>query len=218
MQRCDRIHYPPCKSHFMQEASSILGTVADLVAIGGFFSAVALWFYSVRGKLNKIESIDGRLMVVEEKVTRLESTDKKLSQLIAILVTQNTINGESVGKLVSSFSPLKLTDAGKDALNQSGLGEFMLANKDVLIAEVLKREPKDAYSIQQESMDIAREMTDMQIMDQAVVAQMRQFAFSKGMNVLSILTAAGIMLRDMVLEHKGIPIEEVDKHTPHPEA
>lgn len=112
--------------------------------------------------------------------------------------------------LMQSNSPLGLTPFGE------GISLALEANKtfekyaEKLVAEVEKMSPDNAYDIQKCSLEVARSKL-LSMVEEKELAKIKQEAFDRGILAEDILNIFGLLLRNHVLNKKGIPLAEVDK-------
>ena len=92
-------------------------------------------------------------------------------------------------------SPLSLTDRGKKLLKESGLEEYIGQNKE----ELLKY-----FDGIDNPLDIQTRAKDVMVEKIRENKRARDYTYNEGINELEIEIAAGIALRDVVLEHKKI--------------
>jgi len=101
-----------------------------------------------------------------------------------------------------SASPLSLTPVGKTMLQESGLKDFIDANKDELIKNVESQKPQTNYDAEAISRSVM-----LSLSDDPRLNTVKDYAFQNGKDLTMMLMAGGIYLRDMVFS-KNITITE----------
>lgn len=145
-------------------------------------------------KICKIEGLAEKVVVMGTKV-----------DLIYQLVNPN--------RPVAAMSPISLTDIGKQIAANINAENLVGRNRDRLIAAVEMESPKNAYDIQMAAMKVAREKM-LPMLNESELLAVKQEAYNRGLLVEDVLSVFGVLLRNIVLEKKGIPIADVDRHVP----
>lgn len=99
---------------------------------------------------------------------------------------------------VKSMSPLSLTEVGQKIINKIG-------------ADKIFNTYKTTYDIQMFSMKIAKEKLP-NLINEAELNAMKQEAYDNGILLEDVFSIFGILLRNYILNEKGIPVAEVDNH------
>lgn len=160
--------------------------------IGGGF---AIFFIFIGVYWHKFQCVEKDLPLLKEQ---LEAIRKLLFQLVTHLKGQVNIP-ES---FVQSFSPNSLTDAGIKMMEESGLKNIIDTHKDSFIKEVESKKPPTNYDIEQLCCDILLSHKDDELFKPT-----KEYAFNHGIDLILMLYAAAIYLRDLVLS-KNISIKE----------
>lgn len=113
------------------------------------------------------------------------------------------LEGFKDGLLITQQSPLALTETGEKVLEESGGKEYLEDHKDRLIAEFSKT--KNAFDIQEKARDVVR-----QEMERDAFEKIKEYLFREGKSARDIELVMGLQLRNMVLESRGIPIQQSD--------
>lgn len=145
-------------------------------------------------KICKIEGLAEKVVVMGTKV-----------DLIYQLVNPN--------RPVAAMSPISLTDVGKQIAANINAESLVGRNRERLIAAVETENPKNAYDIQMAAMKVSREKM-LSMLNESELLAVKQEAYNRGLLVEDVLSVFGVLLRNMVLEKKGIPIADVDRHVP----
>ena len=118
-----------------------------------------------------------------------------------------TWEGKQSG-LVQSQSPVGLTPKGKEALNKSGLKQYIDSNKDVLIKDCSKSfNMETAYDVQGSAMQFFSNYK----FPKAIETKLKNYAFKDGTSLDGMRTVAGIYFRDILLSERGFDPKDLDK-------
>lgn len=98
---------------------------------------------------------------------------------------------------VTPGSPLKLTDYGTKIIEDSGFKVILTECKDTLVKKVKDKDPKTNYDIQEQSIEVIREILDS---DNEMLKPLKDYAFNNGLPLDIIIQPAGIVLRDEVMK------------------
>jgi hypothetical protein len=146
------------------------------------------------------EKLDG-IAPLTEKVTRLEAKVDLIYQHV------------NPNRAVQAYSPISLTDVGRDISAKIKAPSILercypsLKNHPEIISA------KNAYDIQMACMRIARAEFEKCLNEDELVA-VKLEAYNRGNLLEDVLAVFGVLLRNRVLEEKGIPVSEVDRHQP----
>lgn len=143
-------------------------------------------------RLDNVESLSERVIKIETKVD---------------LIYQH-VNPHST---VKSYSPLGLTSSGKEIAAKIDADTLLNKYLSVLSKEVDLANPKNAYDIQEKSVQVAKEKL-LTLLSSDELTLIKQEAFSKGILVEDVMLIFSVMLRDKILQAKQIPLSDVDKH------
>ena len=114
--------------------------------------------------------------------------------------------------VVSSSSPVNLTDIGKEIASDIKADNFIERNAQKLVALIEKQNPKNAYDVQQACFLIIDELEGLLSSAELEIAKKK--SVENGMLLRHTLSIFAILLRDKVLENKGWSIGDVDKYNP----
>ena len=159
----------------------LLGAVItnSVVVVMSLISLSRKW-----GRLeNKVES-------TENAVKEYKGFDGRISAIEGFLRMTK-------GGLIRGSSPLNLTDKGTALLEESGAKEYIEKNKESLLKQF--EDMTIPYDIQKKAGEVMSEELEK---DEGV----KEFVFRKGEFMKDVADVAGIALRDVVLEHKGIEV------------
>lgn len=115
---------------------------------------------------------------------------------------------EILGDLVSADSPLHLTPAGEQMLEESGFYKFFETNRDYLIGEVKKLKPKVKFDIEEAAKKVMFELPK----DLPEFGLIKEYAYEKGCQISGLLFAYSIYLRDEVIKELNLSsVESIPK-------
>ncbi len=98
---------------------------------------------------------------------------------------------------VTPGSPLKLTEYGQKLIDESGFETLLEKCRDMLVTKVKDKKPKTNYDIQQESINVVKELLHS---DEETLNPLKDYAFNNGLKVDILIPPAGIVLRDEVMK------------------
>ncbi|MFH1860234.1 MAG: hypothetical protein ABH870_04375 [bacterium] len=175
------------------------------VLIGLFI--VALW------AMYKIGGIVTTFSTHEDKIDGLsKNSEKTFEKIIRLEAKVDLIyQYHNPNSTVRSMSPISLTPVGNEIATNINAQTVLSRCLDFLEKEIEKENPKNAYDIQMVSMKIAKEKMIL-CLNEAELSAVKQAAYNKGILAEDVMAIFGILLRNAVLEKKGIPIAEVDFH------
>lgn len=151
-------------------------------------------------------------------VARLIFTSGKYCKTIDALEKENTEINRKIDTLILSFnrlisklegvknlsglddiyfktsSPKNLTEVGIKMLNESGLKDFIDANKDELIKKVESNKPQTNYDIEQSAINAM-----LPLAGDTRLNKIKEYVFQNGKDLTMMLIASGIYLRDLII-------------------
>ena len=145
----------------------------------------------------------------DEKINKLENLAEKVVVLMTKvdLIYDNT-NPRSVAR---ATSPITWTDLGKEISAKIQANTIFQKYQPRLTVEVESKNPQNAYDIQMESMKAAKEQLP-RMLDEGDLVAIKQEAYNRGIIVDDVMTIFGLLLRNQILNQKGLPISDVDVH------
>lgn len=177
------------------EIVAIIQFITPLI-LGGASGLLVFW-----GTLSKYkEKVDSLEKRVESSEERLRTTEQKVTACETRLEER-----EPIKKYISRKSPLTLTEAGRQLLEESGGKQIIDANQDELLKNIQSREPKSPYDIQESAKQILESLKD----DSRLI-EVKDFAFKKGLELDVPLSVMAIYLRDIALPKYGWKAEDID--------
>jgi len=158
----------------------------------------------------KIGMCSQKFIFQDDRLKNVEGLSEKVIELkTKIDLIYQYVNPNSPLK---SYSPLSLTPIGEEIVNNIKAKDIFERYVVKLIKEVELKNPKNAYDIQQLSIEVAKNKLE-QLLDEKELIMIKQEAYSKGILVSDILSVFGVLLRNYILDSKKISISEVDKHS-----
>jgi hypothetical protein len=98
----------------------------------------------------------------------------------------------------------------KDTIN----GDAIFAKYESQLCKLIKKtNTKNAYDIQVESFKIVKENL-LNMLDEKELIAVKDEVYSRGIIIDDVVAIFGVLLRNCILQKKGIPIADVDKHKP----
>lgn len=116
---------------------------------------------------------------------------------------------------VKAASPISLTPSGKAIAENINAASIISKYGESFCTEVEKMPAKTAYDIQQASMEFARHRM-LNMLNEDELVKVKQEAFNRGIPLEDVMSVFGVLLRNHILEKKGIPIAAVDEQSPKP--
>jgi len=98
---------------------------------------------------------------------------------------------------VAPGSPLHVTEYGDDLLKESGFYDVLKDNRGELVQLVKDKKPTTNYDIQKDSIEV---IEDILASDHDMTVTLKEYAFSKGVDLTVLALPAGIALRDEVMK------------------
>lgn len=146
----------------------------------------------------------------DEKVEKLENmADQVISLTTKVDLIYQFTNPHSP---IKSHSPLSFTSVGEAILKNIDANGIFEKYKSVLVLEVEKMvSDGNAYDIQQAALSVARSKMLGMLNEQELI-KVKDEAFQQGLLIEDIMGVFGLILRNQILNPKGIPLAEVDKH------
>ncbi len=122
------------------------------------------------------------------------------------LIYQNT----NPNRLVAAQSPISITPVGKEISTKINAQQILDKYVSVLSDMVEATCPKNAYDVQAASMEVTKNKM-IGLLNADEINAVKAVAYSKGLLADDIMGIFGVMLRDVILKKKGLPVADVDK-------
>lgn len=173
--------------------------VLILMLIGMMFAIfyIGQWkerFCSHEGRLGKVEDLSEKIIQIATKVDLIyDRTNPK--------------------PMTQSYSPISLTPLGKENADKMQAQQIFERIKGDLVRFVENANPKNAYDIQTVSMNVIK-IHLLRLLNEEELIRIKNLAYQQGVLVEDFFGIFGVILRNHILEQRGIPISEVDKCDP----
>lgn len=185
-------------SKLIDQLNSSVFILLGMVALSGWILfRGGRWTERFAHQSEKIEGI----APLTEKVTRLEAK----VDLIYQHVNPNCS--------VQAYSPISLTNVGRDIVARIKAPTILERCYPALREHPDIMAAKNAYDIQAACMRISRTEFE-KCLNEAELVAVKQEAYERGNLLEDVLAVFGVLLRNRILEEKGIPVSEVDRHQP----
>lgn len=174
--------------------SSVIILIVILILFLFFTYKIGKWsekFDNQEKRLSKIDDISNRLIKVETKID---------------LIYQNT-NAHST---IRSNSPISLTDVGKKISEDIKADEILKKYLDKLENDALLQQCNSAYDIQKNSIDLAKNKL-IAYLNEDELLKVKNQAYNYGILIEDIMSIFGILLRNYILDKKGMSVHDIDK-------
>ncbi|MEI6222425.1 MAG: hypothetical protein WCP97_06695 [bacterium] len=177
--------------------SAVFVLIVILLAVGYLLLKIGEWkqkFFDHDNRVSKVENFSERVIAMETKI-----------DLIYRFSNPNAPT--------KSQSPVSLTLIGNKIVQDINANEILKRYELKLIEMVEKERPNTAYDIQQVSFNVVKEKL-IDLLDEKELIKVKEQAFSLGILIEDVTSVFGVLLRNIILEQRKIPIAEVDKHDP----
>ncbi len=175
--------------------SSVFVLLGILVVTGILLFKVGKWsekFLTHEKKIDKVESLSEKVIELKTKVE---------------LIYQNT----NPNRLIEARSPISLTSKGRELSDTIRANEILNKHLVPLEERVNSENPKNAYDIQMSSLKVAKEQL-ISMLDEEDLNLIKDTAYQNGLIVDDLMGIFGVLLRNHILNKKGLPIADIDRH------
>ena len=145
-------------------------------------------------------------VTVSTRVGKLEKTVKSMEKAVKSILDDIDVIKAAVGiptekpNKIGFASPLKLLEGGVSLYKESGAAEYVEKNKEGLLKHF--KNIHEPYDIQQEAVWLLLKKLSKD-------KDIKNYVFNNAEDTIKdVADVAGIALRDIVLEHKGIEIKK----------
>ena len=184
---------------------SLLNLITQLdsapVVILGITLIVTIVFVS------KISNFLGQWKTNQKFVDKIPTIEAKLTSIdnTIVQIYQKTVSTA----VVTTSSPAHLSEVGKNIVKSLEADKILLRNEERLINLVEEENPQNAYDIQQTCFSIVGEHIEkMLTANELEIA--KEKSLESGILLSNTLSIFAVLLRDKILEKKGIPLKDVD--------
>lgn len=145
----------------------------------------------------------------DKKIDRLSNLSESVIELRTKidLIYLNTNRNSPI----MSRSPISLTPIGEEIVTNVSASAMLEKYFAQLEAEVDKCKPSNAYDIQMTAMDVVKTKM-LKMLDDREITSLKQEAYNRGSLVEDIMLVFGVLLRNKILNKRGMPVSDVDKH------
>ncbi len=184
---------------------SLLNLISQLdsapVVILGITLIVTIVFVS------KISNFLGQWKTNQKFVDKIPTIEAKLTSIdnTIVQIYQKTVSTAAV----TTSSPAHLSEVGKNIVKSLEADKILLRNEERLINLVDEENPQNAYDVQQTCFSIVGEHIEkMLTANELEIA--KEKSLESGILLSNTLSIFAVLLRDKILEKKGISLKEVD--------
>jgi hypothetical protein len=158
--------------------------------------------------LNKYEESLNRC---NEKINIIDVLNAKFDVMMQTLQTLTGGKGKSI---IQSFSPISLTEYGKELAEELNLEKYISNNWET-ISKYIKdnSESMNPYDIQQLCMNYVLIEPDT-VLSREGHDRVKSMAFILGTAIFDLFQAASILIRDRFFKENSINISEIDRYDP----
>ena len=160
-----------------------LGVSVALSVTGAIFASL-LTMGKYKEKIDRLEKD------VEKSSNRLEVLRSDVDKMLAA-VSSLEKNVDKLSGYSQSHSPIRLTEKGQKAIDDSGFSQVFDNIKDDLLKSLEKENPRSQYDVQEKARMMLGSMTD-----DKRFRSVEKWAYDNGEDFAQILRAGAIPLRD----------------------
>lgn len=198
---------PISTDQIIQRVSLIVG----LLGSGGLVGLL-VWLWKGGKFFGRLEE---QMKVLPKLDARSQRLETHLSQVTNSIVEIQTLLGGrgftiSQRLVITSASPTRLTEYGEQMMQDTGLYRIVEDNKGFLIDLIKGRNPKTNYDIQEFSFAVLKELA---VNNNQIIFPLKNYAYQKGLVLDIVLQAAGIVLRDTVMQELKFEDQTLDQKT-----
>lgn len=157
--------------------------------------------------VSKISNFLGQWKTNQKFVDKIPTIEAKLTSIdnTIVQIYQKTVSTA----VVTTSSPAHLSEVGKNIVKSLEADKILLRNEERLINLVDEENPQNAYDVQQTCFSIVGEHIEkMLTANELEIA--KEKSLESGILLSNTLSIFAVLLRDKILEKKGIPLKEVD--------
>lgn len=148
---------------------------------------------------DKNDKIDGKIDSIKDVLSKVQATADLLYQSHLLTVQRQ--------------SPISLTPLGEEIVRMVSVDAKLNEHWDAIRNQIGQGNPQNPYDIQTVSLSIARDCFD-RIFTQTEQNEIKNFAYSRGLNLLEVYPVIGVKIRDKILQERGLTVDAVDQHAP----
>jgi hypothetical protein len=190
-----------------------IGTFATIVSVG-----ITILIFIIKGSRQlgrwekRQDSQEKTTEKLEDKIERVkvELVEIKVNAKETATKVDFIYNTLKINPLTQEKSPITLTEKGEIVRKKIKADEILEKYKDKLISEFDKEKEKNAYDIQVEAFRVI-DVVLPKLLDETEFTVIKNEAFKLGRPFSDVLIIFKILLRDSLLNKKGIRLEDIDK-------
>jgi 16S rRNA C967 or C1407 C5-methylase (RsmB/RsmF family) len=132
-----------------------------------------------------------------------------------VLFSQNKRRADLVRLLNKTLTAFEIKgDLDNTSKLRKQISDAIFAKYESQLCKLIeKTNTKNAYDIQVESFKIIKENL-LNMLDEKELIAIKDEAYDRGIIIDDVIAIFGVLLRNCILQKKGIPIADVDKHEP----
>lgn len=146
----------------------------------------------------KHNKLNEKIIKIEEDIKDLKFCVNKIFNILNVITSKLDIKFNQV--FFQTNSPLSLTEIGKELLLKSGALDFMEKNKKDLIKEIINRDPKSAYDVQ----EICKQVIFEKVNTDDFIP-LKDYIYEESLTLDILVISMGLYLRDKVLIKLEMP-------------
>lgn len=146
------------------------------------------------GRRKAEETIKQSIDKLEKDMSFIKDELFGLRKALVKFVTYLESQADIPDSFVESLSPNQLTKSGISMLEESGLTEIVNTHKGHFISLIKAKNPLTDYDMEKLCYDVLVLRKDKDYMNAA-----KEYAFNKGLDLMNMLYAASIYLRDSII-------------------
>ncbi len=175
-----------------------LSLLIGLLGSGGLIGLL-VWLWKSGKYFGALEEKLNFLPKLEEHIGKIDAHLSQVTNAIIEMQTHMNSRGYMINQklAVTNASPTRLTDYGEQLMQESGFYQIIKEEKGLLVDLVRAKNPRTDYDIQEFSLKVLQELATT---NNPVLFPLKNYAFQKGLVLDIILQAAGIVLRDNVIQ------------------
>jgi len=187
------------------------------IVIGGI---VVYLYMTIKQKANDADKnadeahIKIEKLPCEKHLEKVDSIDAINAKVDGILQAIQMLGGNNQRPLIMSHSPISLTDYGRELSKELDLESHIRSNWNATSEYIeTHSESMNPYDIQQLCLNYVVSHPE-EVLSKDGYDKVKSKAYQIGTQVIYILQAAAIIVRDTYFKEHNINVDDVDKHDP----
>jgi hypothetical protein len=186
---------------------------SDAGSFSFIFALICLVIYGVHKVTKFTTNIGADHGVLAKRVDRIETNIDEIRKDLAVVKGNIEATIAIRDTLTKKKSPISLTDAGINIMNEYDLKNILTKNWDKILRTTNDIEIKNPYDLQEYFIETAY-LEPLKFFSKDDVDILKTVSYKTGFAFMSIARVMGILIRDAYFTHKGIAVEDVDKTDP----